>query len=457
MLRKIVKTVASNFGLKVLAAVFAVILWLVVVNIDDPKINKQYTTSVVIENADYLTNQGKYFQVLNDSNTVVFTVTAKRSYIEKLSSTDFKATADMKNAEIDGTNNTARVPIEVTAVRYSGQVTITKATQNMEISLEDLLQAQFVIGSATTGQLAEGCALGEVTVSPNLLKVSGPESVVSRIDHVTASINVTGVSSDVVDSVIPVLYDTEGNTIDTTDLTINLSTVTVTANVLDTKDVSVIVNVSGTPAEGFDFVDMSIEPETLKIKGTSSALNHVTSITIPATAMDISGTRGDITQTIDVTEYLPKGVTLADPSKYKITATAHIAQQASKTLSIFTSGIQVLNLSDGLTLKFDNAVVRVPIEGSKEAVDRLNGSNVSASVDASGLTEGNHELELILEVEAGVEHARVMVPVTISVGEDVPQQPDDNEPDMTDEPTDDNNNNNNNNNNNTAEDGDLEE
>ena len=41
MLRKIVKTVASNFGLKVLAAVFAVILWLVVVNIDDPKINKQ--------------------------------------------------------------------------------------------------------------------------------------------------------------------------------------------------------------------------------------------------------------------------------------------------------------------------------------------------------------------------------------------------------------------------------
>ena len=65
MLRKIVKTVASNFGLKVLAAVFAVILWLVVVNIDDPKINKQYTTSVVIENADYLTNQGKYFQVLN--------------------------------------------------------------------------------------------------------------------------------------------------------------------------------------------------------------------------------------------------------------------------------------------------------------------------------------------------------------------------------------------------------
>ena len=76
----------------------------------------------------------------------------------------------------------------MTAVRYSGQVTITKATQNMEISLEDLLQAQFVIGAATTGQLAEGCALGEVTVSPNLLKVSGPESVVSRIDHVTASI-----------------------------------------------------------------------------------------------------------------------------------------------------------------------------------------------------------------------------------------------------------------------------
>ena len=36
MLRKIVKTITNNFGLKVLAVLFAVVLWLVVVNIDDP-------------------------------------------------------------------------------------------------------------------------------------------------------------------------------------------------------------------------------------------------------------------------------------------------------------------------------------------------------------------------------------------------------------------------------------
>ena len=34
MLRKLTKRITNNFGLKILAAVFAIILWMVVVNIE---------------------------------------------------------------------------------------------------------------------------------------------------------------------------------------------------------------------------------------------------------------------------------------------------------------------------------------------------------------------------------------------------------------------------------------
>lgn len=414
MFRRLWKLITNNFGLKLLATVFAVMLWLVVVNVDDPKISSRFTTSVVIENANYLTDQGKYFEVLDESNTVAFTVTAKRSYIEKLSNTDFKATANMENAEIDNERGIGRVPIEVTALRYSSQVTISKATQNLEIALDELDRAQFIVTAETTGTLPEDCALGSINVSPNLLKISGPRSVVSTIHHVTAPINVTGMTTDVVDSVIPVLYDKEGNTVDRKELTLNLDTVTVSVQVLDIKEVALIFNVSGTPAEGYTYVDMETNPKSIPIKGNAAALNSVTAISIPERALDISGARENITQVIDVTEYLPAGVSLADKSKAKVTVSVKIEQLATRTINIFPSAIEVMNLPDNCELKYDTTVVRVQLSGIKKDIDALDISGIVASIDAGQLTPGKQEVEVALDLPEGIKHEPVKVIVRVS-------------------------------------------
>ena len=431
MVRRAWKVITNNFGLKLLAALFALILWLVVVNIDDPKISQRFSTSVVIENAEYLTNQGKYFEVLDDTNTIVFTVTAKRSYIEKLSNTDFKAVANMENAVIDNESGMGKVPIEVTALRYSSLVTISKATQNLEIALDNLAQDQFIVGVETTGTLPDGCALGEVTVRPNLLKVSGPESVVSRIDHVTASIDVTNMTADVVASVIPVLYDSDGNVIDKSDLILNMSTVTVTVRILDIKDVALIFNVTGTPADGYAYMDMEYEPKTIAIKGTASALNNVTALNIPESALDISGARSDITQVVDVTEYLPDGVTVADQAQAKVTVTVHIAQLSTKVVNIFPSSIRVLNLPEGYKLSFDTSVIRVNVSGIAANLAALDTNSIVASIDAGQLTPGTHEVELALDLEENLYHEPVLVTVTVT--EETPDEPTPDEPGI-DEP-----------------------
>ena len=62
MLKKIVKRITNNFGLKILAVIFSGVLWLAVVNIDDPNTTRTFTTTVSIENGDYLTGIGKYYR-----------------------------------------------------------------------------------------------------------------------------------------------------------------------------------------------------------------------------------------------------------------------------------------------------------------------------------------------------------------------------------------------------------
>ena len=84
MLKKLGRSITNNFGLKILATIFAIVLWLVVVNVDDPKITKSFTTTISIENANALRDMGKYYEIVDDRNTVTFSVSAKRSLIEDL-------------------------------------------------------------------------------------------------------------------------------------------------------------------------------------------------------------------------------------------------------------------------------------------------------------------------------------------------------------------------------------
>ncbi len=85
MLKRLGKTITNNFSLKILAVILAVVLWVVVINIDDPTTSKTYTTNVVAENTDYITSQNKYYEPLDSSNVVSFRVSAARSVHDELS------------------------------------------------------------------------------------------------------------------------------------------------------------------------------------------------------------------------------------------------------------------------------------------------------------------------------------------------------------------------------------
>jgi hypothetical protein len=51
MKQKILKALTKDVGLKILAVVFSFLLWLVVVNIDDPKQTRTFTAVVSVTNA----------------------------------------------------------------------------------------------------------------------------------------------------------------------------------------------------------------------------------------------------------------------------------------------------------------------------------------------------------------------------------------------------------------------
>lgn len=444
MFRKMMKHLVNNPGLKILSVLLSVVLWMVVVKMADPDFTKPFSVPVEILNKDVIRTMGKVPDIVGDTDIAVFYISGPRSYVEDMDSDDFSVTADLSQMDLSQDGETKLVPIEITAKKNEKHIEIIKKTVNMQITLEDLSEQKFVISPETTGTPAEGCAIGDVEVVPNLLQVSGPESVVSRINRVSASINVDGISSDVTDSVKPVLYDENGEVISSELLEMNQNVVTIRARILGTKSVPVRCQVRGTPAAGYEYRGVELTPETILIKGEAALLNGITSIDIPDDVISLEGAKEDIETTVDITPYLGDGgVSLVDDTANQVVVKVLIEQKESKVFHLPVESIKINGLKQDYELSFQGSTVSVTVRALKEYMDTLQNGSIKAELDVEDLEPGVHTLPLTVTLPDD----KFELPDTINVQvtiEDKNAPPEINQ-DETEQPGDDNSGNSNNN------------
>ena len=152
----------NNLGLKLLSIIAAVMLWLIIVSVDDPVIYQEFSgIRVTMLNEDAVTDKDKVYRIEDNSDIISIRVQARRSVLEKLSSEDFTATADMeKNIKLDNL-----VGIEVSCnnrnIRTSDIRDITKSRENVVIRIEDASSEQFNVVVNQIGQEGDGYLVGK--------------------------------------------------------------------------------------------------------------------------------------------------------------------------------------------------------------------------------------------------------------------------------------------------------
>lgn len=390
-----------NLGLKLMALFFAALLWLVVVNIDDPVDTQIYRNIAVgIRNTEVVTNRGKTYQVVGDEQSVGVTVTvsARRSILAKISSDNIVATADMREMEFS-----ALVPISVTVQGYEGRYQSASATpHNLEVKIEDTKGDTFPLAVTATGTPMDGYELGEMKTNPESIIVKGAESTVSSIAKAIARVDVSGINKDSTLDAELLLYDGEGNAIDQSLLNINLdeSGVKVDVQVLSTKDLQLNFAVSGTPAEGFVYTGVSSEPASVKVAGTSEALAQTQSIDIPASELNIEGMTGKNEMVVDISKYLPENVKLVDETANNVVVTVYVEQNGKKTIELPVESIEVKNLSEKFKITYETMEdIVFQFEGPQDFLETLNIKS-AASIDLkSYTTAGTYEVPIILQID----------------------------------------------------------
>ena len=392
--------ITNNFGLKLLAIVISCGLWFMVDSITDPVERKVFNNiPVEIINTELITNEGKVYEVLDGTDTVNVTAIGKSSVFDYVSRDDLKAVADLSELTFMNT-----VGIRVSSARNNSELEFRTNIDNVKLAIEKMDRDQKVINVSTSGEPASGYVVGGITPSQNVVRYSGPESLINQIDHIDAVININGYSSDINTTADLKIYDADNNEIKNSSIKLNITTVDVAVSILATKIVPLSFVVPDEPASGYVVNgEMLSVPETVVIAGRSSVLDGVSRIVVSDPALSVEELTESKTAIVNIRKYLPTGVQFADSSfNGNVSVTIGIEPLVTKELKVpsrnFAAGNTPENLNVTLKEAKEQETYTIRISGTSAAVEAVQEESVIGVVDMDSLLQ---KLELT-EWSAGV-------------------------------------------------------
>ena len=392
----------NNLGLKIIAFVFAVFLWWAVVNIDDPINTKQFYVDVAVTNPEVITNAGKSYQILDDTKTITVTIKARRKVLDEIKSSYIMATADLREMQ------DSSVPIRVKVIGFEGSYeSVTAYPQNIQVSVENTMKKTFPITTVANGTPRDGYVVGSMAASPKTVDISGPESAVSKISKVIARVDVSEMSSDATIETELVYYDAAENRIDKTLLSSNCDKngVSVSVDIWNTKKVQLQFDTSDIkPASGYAFTGIEVEPQTIRVAGTTEQLNALTQLEIRAEELKKRDVSANEEVIVDITKHLPEGIIMANSDESSVVVRILVEKAGTKSILLPVGSVQIENAPSKFNLeKGPEQEVELQFSGSKEALEKLSSEKITASVDLSQYTEaGNYTVKVeITELPEG--------------------------------------------------------
>lgn len=412
------KLLTRNLGLKLASLLLAFVLWFLVAQIYDPKETVTFNNiQVRLINTELLDEEGKVYEVLDNSNLVRVTVTGPQSIVKsELRRSDIVAEADMSKL----------TDINTIAITYycenisNDSVEIKGNHDSVRLNVEDKTSKWIKLESNTIGDVASGYMIGNVTLDQTNIEVTGPKSAISQVDHAGVDINVTDSTTSLSANVDIKLYDADDNELVLESVKKNVDSAYMTVEVLATKEVPVEIEYMGVPEDGYMATgEVESSVPTVRIAGTVSTLVGISAITVPEDRMNITGQSDNLVDIINLKEYLPANVRLADKSfDGKITATVYIEPIVSKDLTVAAENISVTGVPDGMEAEITSTAeeYNITVSGLSRDVSILHDSSVTGILNLTQWMEDNGVEELT--------PGTYTIPVTFNLAEDITVTPD---------------------------------
>ncbi|MCM1134288.1 MAG: CdaR family protein [Clostridium sp.] len=372
----------NNISLKLASVFCALVLWLVVNSVNDPTIPQPYyNIPVKLLNTNLITDSNQVYDVLENTDVISrVTVRAPRSVISKMTADNIIATADVSELS---SLDTISIKLSTDA-SIKDIVSITGSIDTVKLKIENKRSKALALRATAVGEVEEGYIIGDITTDQNLVRISGPQSVIDQIARAAVEVDVSGMTSEILTNAEIKFYDANDEEVDISSATLNIKSVSVKVSIGQTSTVPINFSVSGEPGEGSIYTgEITGSGETVRIAGRASVIKNITSIEIPAEALDITDMTEDWQTEVDIRPYLPDNVSLADAGDAIRTITVHIEQERRRRMEIRGERVRITNLPEGYDASIsglDESFI-IEVKGLAKDVDPIQVSGISGTVD----------------------------------------------------------------------------
>ena len=411
MLTKLKMSLTNNIGLKFLAVLIALVLWLAIVNVNDPE--KTITVSnipISVTNENAITSRDMVYNVKSEQYLNI-TVSGKRSIVSNLSAEDFRATASLN--ELSKVNS---IPVDVTTKNASlgRKITIVKqSAQTILVDVENVEEKDFTdLVVEYTGKVADGYVAGLSSMSTDEVTVKAPTSIIDKIKKVAVRCSLDGTNTNISKKCPVILYDKNDKEIKSDEIELSDKKIRVNVNVLRAKQVPIsTINKDelGKPADGYVVDDVILSSDSITVYGSEESLDSIESLDIQDD-IDVSDAKGDVTLNIDVTGKLPKGLSVSGEST--ITVKVLIKKLITRTFEYDASEVSLNDLSSDLDVQLVTKKVKVTLQGEEEVISQLTKDDMAISADLGKVKEGTTKVHVDVAVP---DNTTLMNNVTIKI------------------------------------------
>lgn len=376
------KLLDSKVFWAVISLIASLFIWVYITGTQEEIITQSFNNvEVMLIGEDTLQATRGYVVTNVSAETVSVKISGTRGNIGTLSASDVKAVIDVSLISSTGTLTQYYALTYPDNVNEDAVSLVSSNPQTISFDVTKMSSKSVPVEAKFVGSTAENYIAGEVEFEPKTIKVSGPESMLEKIDHIYAEMGGDDLTMTRTAEIPIVLIDKDGNTMESEGLEFDVPTVTVTIPISMMKEVPLYVQcVYGAGATEENTV-ISIEPNKIMISGDTeivSGINRIDLATIDLT--DFSLTHQD-TYLIP----LPNGVE-------NVTGVAQADVKIEITgvdTKVFTvTNISTRNLPSGYTLEeITTQSLEVRIRAPQDVLDQLQPSNLSAVADLSDITQ----------------------------------------------------------------------
>lgn len=387
----------KHWRLRLLSLFCGFLVWLGVVNVADPVMTDTVEVPIEIVNSDILSENGLTYEIVGKKTTTIsYEVKTTNAY--RIRSTDFRAYADM--TELWAV--TGAIPIQVEVLnndQYLVNNPVSKISV-IKIETEPLQKKRFDLNTVLTGELAEEYEPGEITLSPDYLYVEGPESLIGQISSVGIEIPLEDVTADVSGTAVPKFYDANGNKIELSSrIETSCESVAYTLQVLRVKNLTLNFSVSGQVEDGYRFTGIVCDVKNVPVVGLKSALAALNTIEIPAERLNLNGADGNIEKVVDISKFLPEGVTLASQDQKEVTVILMVEELEERMFTADVTEVCYKGMNDRYNYSSIPETVSVRVRALNEELEDFTFTSENMVIDVSKLATGYNQVAVDIQID----------------------------------------------------------